>query len=249
MNVEAVGNFYNRFAGVYDLVFDQVFREGRREAVEAMGLRPGHRVLEVGVGTGLTLRLYPPGVEVVGIDLSEPMLREALRRLARDRRRRIGVSLLRMDASHLAFADGSFDCVYAPYVVSVVPYPRRVVSEMARVCRPGGRVVVVNHFRSRHPVGRWMETRLSPLTHRVGFRLDLPVESILGIPGLDVVHQRKVNMLRLWQLLVFDKADGEGGWSAARPAFAAARPAVSARAAWPEPARAGSAARTPRRSR
>lgn len=201
MNSEAVGKFYNRIAGTYDILFDHVFREGRTESIRSMELARGSRVLEVGVGTGLNLPLYPEGALVAGIDLSGPMLREARDRIERGR----PFTLARMDATHLAFPDDVFDIVYAPYVVSVVPDPRSVVAEMGRVCRPGGRVVIVNHFGSRHPVGRWFERRLSPLTHRVGFRLDLPVEDILGTPGLVVEDDRRVNLWNLWRLIVFRK--------------------------------------------
>ncbi len=210
MNVTVIGRFYDRFAGVYDHLFDHVFREGRAEAIRALGLSPGSRVLEVGVGTGLTLPLYPSGTEVIGIDISQPMLREARERAGRENGNHRRVGLIRMDAARLAFPDDTFDGVYAPYVVSVVPYPRRVVEEMARVCRPGGRVVVVNHFGSRNRLGAFLEKRLTPLTHFVGFRLDLPVEAILGIPGLALEENRKVNVLKLWRLLVFRKEAAEG---------------------------------------
>ncbi len=204
MNVGAVERFYNRFAGVYDLVFDQVFREGRHEAMRALELGARARVLEVGVGTGLNLPLYPGGSRIVGLDLSLPMLEEAQGRIG-DAPGPASVQLIQGDATRLCFDDATFDAVYAPYVVSVVPRPRALVQEMARVCRPGGRVVVVNHFGSRHPVGRWIERRLTPLTHHVGFRLDLPIESILGLPRLRVLEERRVNMLKLWRLIVFER--------------------------------------------
>lgn len=222
MNGEAIGKFYNRIAGTYDLLFDHVFREGRVESIRAMQLAPGSKILEVGVGTGLNLPLYPRDVQVTGIDLSGPMLRESAGRLNGSRTSG-RFSLARMDATNLAFPDGVFDAVYAPYVVSVVPLPRRVVAEMARVCRPGGVVVIVNHFGSRHPVGRWVERRLSPLTHRVGFRLDLPVEDILGIPGLALEDQRGVNLLNLWRLLVFRKATGSATATPRVPRVASGR--------------------------
>ncbi|MDH3283520.1 MAG: methyltransferase domain-containing protein [Acidobacteriota bacterium] len=216
MNVGAVERFYDRFAGMYDLVFGQVFHDGRAKAVRAMGLPPGGSVLEIGVGTGLNVPLYPQHVRVVGIDLSAKMLQEARRRIGRHDALS-EIQLARMDATRLGFPDDAFDAVYAPYVVSVVPSPRNVVAEMVRVCRPGGRVVILNHFESRHPVGRWLERRLTPLTHHVGFRLDLPVESVLGVPGLAKLEERRVNVLKLWRLLVFEKI-GSGGVGSARSA-------------------------------
>lgn len=194
--------FYDRFAGLYDVVFNQVLQRGREEAMRALAPTPGQTVLEVGVGTGLTIPLYPEGVRIVGVDLSLPMLREAAERAERGGRTP-DVALLRMDAEELAFPDESFDAVWAPYVVSVVPRPRRVVAEMGRVCRRGGLVAVVNHFSSRNRLGRWFERRLTPLTRHMGFRLDLEVETILRIPGLEMVDERRVNLLKLWRLLLF----------------------------------------------
>lgn len=208
INHSIVTRFYDRFASVYDLLFDEVFRPGRIQAIELMRLSPGERVLEVGIGTGLNLPLYPAGVHTVGIDLSAPMLREAaLRRRKNHTLATDAVALARMDATHLALADESFHHVYAPYVVSVVPRPREVVAEMARVCKPGGMVIVLNHFGSRNPVGSWIEKRLTPLTNRVGFRLDLPLQTVLDLPGLAIEENRRVNVLKLWRLLVFRKTD------------------------------------------
>ncbi|RMF75701.1 MAG: methyltransferase domain-containing protein [Acidobacteria bacterium] len=204
MNERVIRGFYDRFAGIYDFVFNGVFQPGRLEAVRAMDLQPGQRVLEVGVGTGLNLELYPEGVRVVGVDISLPMLREALERQRR-RPPAAEVQLARMDALGLGFPDNTFDVVYAPYVVTVVPRPRQVVAEMARVCRPGGRVVVVNHFGSSKRPVQWFEKRLTPLTSHVGFRLDLPLEAILGVPGLIKEQERRVNAFGLWRLVVFGK--------------------------------------------
>lgn len=194
-----VERVYSVLARVYDGFFDWALGPGRRTAVAALDLRPGARVLEVGVGTGLSLPHYAPGCKIVGVDISDAMLDQARTRLERSGRN--GVDLRKMDARDLQFPDGTFDAVLAPYVISVVPEPERVMAEMRRVCRPGGKVVVVNHFGSRARWLRALESGLSPLSSWIGFRLDLPVETVTGVDGLVVERARRVNLLGLWQLL------------------------------------------------
>ena len=204
MEAQRMERVYSRLSSHYDLLFDKVFQSGREQAIRAMELRPGERVLEVGVGTGLALPLYPRTVEVVGIDLSEGMLEEA-----RDRINRLGlrhVSVLRMDASALQFQEATFDAVLAPYVISVVSDPRRVLAEMKRVCRPGGRLVVVNHFLSRNPLKASVEKALTPLSVHVGFRLDTPLTTVLQDPGLTLEIKKRVNLLGNWTLLRLRKS-------------------------------------------
>lgn len=200
-----VERVYSALARVYDAFFDWALGPGRHVAVSRLELPDGARVLEVGVGTGLSLPLYSPRWRVTGIDISDAMLDQARARLAdlgRD-----NVDLRRMDARELAFPDGNFDAVVAPYVMSVVPDPDRVMAEMARVCRPGGTVIVVNHFGHRFRVVRLAETLLSPLTHWIGFRLDLPIETVKDTRGLRVVHEETVNLAGWWRLLVM-RRDG-----------------------------------------
>ena len=137
-----VERVYGVLARVYDDFFDWALGPGRRYAVSRLDARPGDRVLEVGVGTGLSLPLYPQGCEVVGVDISIPMLDRARRRVAslgRD-----GIRVERMDARALGYPDGHFDRVLAPYVISVVPDPVPVMLEIARVCRPGGRIALAS---------------------------------------------------------------------------------------------------------
>jgi phosphatidylethanolamine/phosphatidyl-N-methylethanolamine N-methyltransferase len=135
---------YRRLAPLYDVVYGGLLQPGRRRAMARLAPRRGERVLEVGVGTGIALHAYPEGTRVVAIDLSHAMLAVAD---ARRRRQRLDhVSLCCMDGEALAFPDASFDAVYAPYVINVVPHPVRLAREMMRVCRPGGRLVLLNHF-------------------------------------------------------------------------------------------------------
>src|SRR5437868_1471000 len=141
-----VARVYEKLAAVYDIMFGPILHPGRVDAIERMGIRSGDRVLEVGVGTGINAALYPRDCKVTGIDLSSSMLEKAYDRIARKGVH--NVRLMQMDAANLKFADDTFDIVYAPYVISVVPDPVAVTREMCRVCRPGGRIVILNHFLS-----------------------------------------------------------------------------------------------------
>jgi phosphatidylethanolamine/phosphatidyl-N-methylethanolamine N-methyltransferase len=190
---------YDRFASVYNALFGRILHPGRVEAVRELMLQPGDEVLEVGIGTGLTATLYPPECRIVGIDLSEPMLREAARHV--ESRGRTNVRLWRMDATTLAFPDESFDVVYAAYVISVVPDPVAALKEMCRVCRVGGQIVLLNHFLSTNPILSVLERWISPLTAHAGFRSDLDLSVLLAQAGLVPISVKKVNTPRIWSLV------------------------------------------------
>jgi phosphatidylethanolamine/phosphatidyl-N-methylethanolamine N-methyltransferase len=196
-----VEKVYGVLATVYDGFFDWALGPGRRRAVARLAVAPGERVLEVGVGTGLSLPQYPAGCEVVGIDISEPMLERARTRLSG--LARADVRLERMDARAIGFPDAHFDKVLAPFVISVVPDPDRVLAEMVRICRPGGTIIVVNKFQSASRVLAAFERLATPLSTWVGFRLDLPVETVTRTAGVRLVHQERVNLFGLWRLLEF----------------------------------------------
>jgi phosphatidylethanolamine/phosphatidyl-N-methylethanolamine N-methyltransferase len=198
-----VERVYGVLARVYDDFFDWALGPGRRYAVARLDARPGEDVLEVGVGTGLSLPLYPRGCSVVGIDISEPMLGRARARL--EAMGRDDVRLERMDARKLRFPEGSFDKVLAPYVISVVPDPAAVMAEMTRVCRPGGRVLVVNKFQSGFAPMAGVERALTPLSTWIGFRMDVPVDEIAKHPGLKLLRRSRVNLFGLWTLLEFER--------------------------------------------
>ena len=204
LSVTAVENdfvtkVYEKLATVYDFTFGPVLHPGRVDAIERMGIRPGDRVLEVGVGTGINAALYPRDCSVTGVDLSSPMLEKARERVARKGVR--NVRLLQMDAANLKFGDDTFDIVYAPYVISVVPDPVAVTREMCRVCRPGGRIVILNHFRSRNALVAWIERMISPFTVHIGFKSDLDLPAFLAQAELRPVSIEKVNVPRIWSLV------------------------------------------------
>jgi phosphatidylethanolamine/phosphatidyl-N-methylethanolamine N-methyltransferase len=196
---DLIERLYARFASVYNAIFGPILHAGRQEAMRELPLKPGDEILEVGIGTGLTATLYPSDCHVIGIDLSEPMLKEAARHL--ESHGRLNVRLWRMDASSLAFPDESFDVVYAAYVISVVPDPVAVLKEMRRVCRQGGHIVLLNHFLSTRPFLSALERWLSPITARAGFRSDLDLSVLLTQAGLEPVSVKKVNTPRIWSLV------------------------------------------------
>lgn len=196
---QGVARTYERYAPLYDLIFGRVLAPGRKVMADAASaLRPAH-VLEVGVGTGLTLADYPQCSRVVGIDLSPDMLERARRRAAGMPER--DISLRAMNAERMDFADNSFDCVTVPYVLSVTPNPTRLVSEVRRVCAPNGTILVINHF-SGSPFWWLMERAVRSVADHVGFRSDFSYEEQILAYDWQAVSVRPVNLFGLSKLVV-----------------------------------------------
>jgi len=198
-----VARVYEKLASVYDLFFGPTLHPGRLVASERMGIRPGDHILEVGVGTGINTSLYPRTCKITGIDLSSGMLDKARERVAREGLR--NVRLMEMDASKLTFADDTFDIVYAPYLISVVPDPVQVAREMRRVCKPGGKIIILNHFRSANPILSRAERAISPLTVHIGFKSDLDLPGFLAQADLQPISIEKVNVPKIWSLVTCTK--------------------------------------------
>jgi phosphatidylethanolamine/phosphatidyl-N-methylethanolamine N-methyltransferase len=205
LSVTAVENdfvtrVYENITWAYDYTFGPTLHPGRVHSIQRMGIGAGDRILEVGVGTGINASLYPRDCSVTGIDLTDSMLDKARERVAREGIR--NVRLLEMDAADLKFADGTFDIVYAPYLISVVPDPVAVAREMRRVCRPGGKIIFLNHFRSlNNPILAFFERLISPLTVHIGFKSDLDLTGFLAQAELEPVSIEKVNVPKIWSLI------------------------------------------------
>ena len=195
-----VEGVYGKMASVYDLFFGLPLHHGRARAIQRMGIRPGDQILEVGVGTGMSLPLYPRGCSVTAIDLSDGMLERARTRVAQYHLRT--VRLIQMDATELKFPDSSFDIVYAPYFINCVPDPLAVTREMRRVCRPDGRLVFLNHFLSDSVITSKLERAIAPLTLHLGFKSDFDLPAFLAQTGLRAASIEKVNVPKIWSLVI-----------------------------------------------
>jgi phosphatidylethanolamine/phosphatidyl-N-methylethanolamine N-methyltransferase len=169
---------YERWAPIYDLVFGKVFDQGRQSTI-AEADRIGGRILDVGVGTGLSLSDYSRSTRICGVDISEPMLRKAQNRV-----RALGLSnvetLAVMDAKYLAFADGSFDAVVAQYVITAVPDPEATLDDFVRVLKPGGELILVNHIGAENGPRRAFELAFAPLARRLGWRPEFPWQRLVN---------------------------------------------------------------------
>ena len=199
MDIAKVERVYTNYAGVYDHIFGKIFHESRESAVRNLRIVPNEEILEVGVGTGIALPFYPKNCKVVGIDLSPGMLAKARQRQSRYHLDH--VRLMLMDAGRMDFPDDSFDTVMAAYVVTAVPDYRTVVNEMIRVCRPGGRIIMLNHFSNGNKLIAAVEKVISPLCKHIGFRTDLSLKTVLEGTTLRVARKEKVNPLKFWHLV------------------------------------------------
>ena len=207
MDEHAVKSAYRRWAPFYDRTFGVVAAEGRKHAVQLINRGSG-RVLEVGVGTGLSLPAYKRHLEIVGIDLSPEMLEKARERVAKDNLRHV-TGLHEMDAGNLEFPDNSFDTVVAMYVMTVVPDPEKVMRELSRVCRPGGEVMIVNHFSSEEGMRGWVERRMAPFADKIGWRPVFDVDRVLVCDDLKLVEKKGLRPLGLFTMMRFQKAEAK----------------------------------------
>ncbi|WP_316165819.1 MULTISPECIES: class I SAM-dependent methyltransferase [unclassified Bradyrhizobium] len=207
---QSVEQAYDRWAPIYDLVFGGVFEKGRKAAISATN-KMGGRVLEVGVGTGISLPLYAPNVRVFGTDISEAMLAKAKRRVAEQRLKTVE-GLAVMDAEHLEFPDNSFDVVMAQYVVTAVPNPEAALDEFARVLRPGGELVILTRVSADDGLRRVIEQALQPVVRRLGFRTaefawSRYTKWLSGAKDVELVERRLIPPLGHFSLVRFRKVE------------------------------------------
>jgi phosphatidylethanolamine/phosphatidyl-N-methylethanolamine N-methyltransferase len=224
LDAHTVTKAYARWAPVYDLVFGAVFERGRHAAVAAAA-RVGGRLLEVGVGTGISLPLYSRELKIYGIDISEPMLRKAHERVAE-----FGLSnvegLQVMDAEHLSFPDNSFDVIVAQYVITTVPNPEATLDEFARVLRPGGEIILVSRVGAEAGLRRTLEHWFQPAARKLGWRTEFSFERYARwasrTAGMTLIERRAMPPLGHFSLIRFAKEEGAGAANDTKPALRAA---------------------------
>ncbi len=200
MDMQSVLNAYRRHAPYYDAVFGVLLGPGRRQAVGLANRLVGRRLLEVGVGTGLSLPHYRSDKLISGIDISPEMLRIARERVTEQDLGNVE-AILEMDAENLKFADDSFDIVCAMYVASVVPHPERLVAEIQRVCKPNGEILIVNHFAEPKGLRGTIERKLAPLSKQLGWRPDFELDTVLKAGTLTVIGRQSAAPLGLFTIL------------------------------------------------
>jgi phosphatidylethanolamine/phosphatidyl-N-methylethanolamine N-methyltransferase len=220
LDKDTITKAYARWAPVYDLVFGPVFERGRKFAIQAAE-KIGGRILEVGVGTGISLPDYARSNRLVGVDISEPMLRKAQERVAEFRLDNVE-ALAVMDAAHLAFPDESFDVVVAQYVITAVPDPEAALDEFKRVLKPGGEIILVNHIGAETGLWRAIEQWFSPMARKLGWRPEFPWARLVrwaAREGVELVERRPMPLLRQFSLVRFAKPVSAAGTVAAKQRF------------------------------
>ena len=203
MDETAVRSAYRRWAPVYDHTFGAFSTAGRRSAVDVINQSNG-RVLEVGVGTGLSLPQYGRHLDIVGIDLAPEMLEKARARVAMARLDHVS-GLYEMDAEALAFPAQSFDTVVAMFVMTVVPNPEIVMAELARVVKPGGQVLLVNHFSQDEGLRGFIERRMAPFGDRLGWHPLFDVSRVMVCDELVLTQTRPLSPVGLFTMLRFER--------------------------------------------
>jgi len=195
---------YSEFAPLYDKIFGKIFYNRLEQVIENLDIPPGARVLEVGAGTGTSFPAYPSHCEITGVDLAPDMLARARQKIEENGWSHF-IKVLEMNALDLKFPDNTFDYVMAFHVVTVVPDPVRMIAEAKRVCKPGGRIVIVNHFTSDRRVLGSLTQALDPVTRWLGWRTDLKLKPFIKTTGLKVETIYKLNKASLYTVVLCRK--------------------------------------------
>ena len=207
---------YDVWSWFYDHTFGALVRNRQKRAVDELRARPGDRVLDIGVGTGMLLPLYPRDVSVVGMDLSSGMLTKAAKKCVQQHLDHC--SLVQANAMMPPFAPASFDHIVITHTISVVSDPSKLIYWAAQLLKPHGKIIMLNHFLSPQPVVAWFEKTLNPIFMKIGWRSDLSLEDVLNGTDLRIDYRFKLRMIDLWQIIVLTHSEPAGTPQAVAPA-------------------------------
>lgn len=200
MQEASTRKIYDVQSNFYDATFGRLVRRRVAQAIQHMNIGESDRVLDLGIGTGQSLNSYPNRGQIIGVDLSAGMLREARKKI--DARGLTHAAVFQADAMRLPFADDTFDHVFISHVISVVSDPFKLVVEAQRVARPGARIVILNHFQSTNRLVAMVERWLCPLCTKLGWRSDLPLQDLVRRTGLEVDYRYQLSAVDLWETVV-----------------------------------------------
>jgi len=200
MHTEDIKRIYSNYSNFYDLIFKKFFLPRQEYGINQMEIQPDDKILDVGVGTGLSLPLYPNYCHVTGIDLSAQMLNKAHNKVKKHDLKNI--TLKQMDAMELQFEDNTFDKVIASFVISVVPDPVQVIAEMKRVCKNNCNLILINHFQSNNKIMAKIEEIFNPICRKIGWRTDVDLDSLIIDSNLQVDMKYKLNKFDLWKIVL-----------------------------------------------
>ncbi|MGH7214098.1 MAG: class I SAM-dependent methyltransferase [Tepidisphaeraceae bacterium] len=200
MQESSTKKIYDVHSMFYDATFGRLVRTRIERAIHHMNVAEGQNVLDLGIGTGVSLNFYPQHAQIVGVDLSAGMLREARKKI---RERGFNhATVFQANALELPFADSTFDHVFISHVISVVSDPYRLVREAQRVCKPGSRIVIVNHFQSTNRLVALLEKWLCPLCTKLGWRSDLALQDLVRKTGVEIDYRYQLRSIDLWETVV-----------------------------------------------
>ncbi len=199
MKEHTTRKIYNIQSYFYDELLGNMIRRRQRDAIGRMNIKPGEYVLDIGIGTGVSLETYPKHCKVIGIDISEGMLKKAYERIKE--RNLTNASLALADAMFMPFEENSFDHILISHVVTVVSDPIKLMNHIKRVAKPNARIVIINHFQSGYRFIAWLEKILNPICIKIGWRSDLNLHELLQDAHLQVDFRYKVNNIDLWEIV------------------------------------------------
>lgn len=203
LHSDKVKKIYDFYSDFYDFLFSWILNPHLQYAISQQNFKEGQKILEIGIGTGTSLNKYPPFCNITGIDISSGMLEKARKRVKKLNLKNVELKV--MDTTNLEFFDRTFDYVIAAFVISVCQHPERMLDEMLRVLKDDGKIILVNHFASESKIINSFEKILNPITKKIGWRMDLSLNTLLRRDGVRLENKTKIFLFSPWTTVILRK--------------------------------------------